>query len=109
MSKWRTVLMRCEESGSVASMTLPLRVSRRGISSLDFTPEKCYLVFYSSSLALLDTVMKRQVILYCTAAFLACGIFTRPIAAEQQNCAPPVALPVSTEPNIFTEEQEGYL
>jgi WD40 repeat protein len=53
--------------------------------------------------------MNRQVILHCGVAFLLCGIFNYSLAAQQQNCAPPVALPTSTEPNIFSEEQEVYL
>ncbi len=53
--------------------------------------------------------MKRQTFLHCDIALLLCSIFACQVAAQQQNCAPPVALPVSTEPNIFTEEQEVYL
>ncbi len=32
-----------------------------------------------------------------------------PVLAQQQPCTPPVALPTTTDPNIFTEEQEIYL
>jgi WD40 repeat protein len=53
--------------------------------------------------------MRREIILHCTVALLACGLFAYPNAAQQQNCAPPVALPTSTEPNIFTAEQEIFL
>ena len=53
--------------------------------------------------------MKRQAIAYCHVAFFLCSIFPCRVAAQQQNCAPPVALPVSTESNIFTEKQEVYL
>lgn len=53
--------------------------------------------------------MKRQAIPYCYVALFLCSIFPCQVAAQRQNCAPPVALPVSSEPNIFTEEQEIYL
>jgi hypothetical protein len=54
-------------------------------------------------------MMKRQIILQCYLTLLLCCLFACPTAAQQPNCAPPVALPTSTEPNIFTEEQEVYL
>lgn len=52
--------------------------------------------------------MKRTKVLYYSAALL-CSILVCPLAAQPQNCAPPVALPTSTEPNIFTDEKEVYL
>src|SRR6266436_206058 len=53
--------------------------------------------------------MKHQVILHCGLALLVCSALSYSISAQQQNCSPPVALPTSSEPNIFTEEQEVYL
>src|SRR5258707_9128810 len=53
--------------------------------------------------------MKRRNILHCFAALLACGIFGHSIAGQQQKCAPPVALPASSEPNMFADEKEVYL
>ena len=52
--------------------------------------------------------MKRNKVLYYSAALL-CSILVYPSAAQQQNCTPPVALPSSTEPNIFADEKEVYL
>lgn len=36
-------------------------------------------------------------------------LFLSPLRAQENKCLPPITLPVSTEPNIFTEEQEVYL
>jgi len=53
--------------------------------------------------------MRRQVILHCHVALLLCCIFACQVAAQKEPCAPPLALPASTEPNIFTDEKEVYL
>src|SRR5882724_4960570 len=53
--------------------------------------------------------MKRQGIFHYPVALLAFSIFALSIVAQQQPCAPPVALPTSTEPNMFTGEKEVYL
>jgi hypothetical protein len=49
--------------------------------------------------------MKNKIALLFVALFL-CRILA---SAQADKCAPPVALPASVEPNIFTEEQEVYL
>jgi predicted Zn-dependent protease len=46
---------------------------------------------------------------FLVAALMLCSILGSPLAAQPQKCQPPVALPTSTEPNIFSEEQEVYL
>jgi WD40 repeat protein len=43
------------------------------------------------------------------AALLWCSILVYSSAAQQKTCAPPVALPTATEPNIFTDEKEVFL
>jgi hypothetical protein len=71
---------------------------------------KCYLDFrILQALQLWMTFMKRRVIVHSCIVLFLFSISSRQVEAQPQNCAPPVALPVSTEPNIFTEEQEGYL
>jgi hypothetical protein len=50
--------------------------------------------------------MKRLTLVLLT--ILLCGILSLPIKAQQPECQPP-ALPKSSEPNIFTEEQEVFL
>jgi WD40 repeat protein len=52
--------------------------------------------------------MKKR-LLSCFAALMLCSILVYPLAAQPQKCAPPVALPASTEPNFFTDEKETYL
>jgi len=42
-------------------------------------------------------------------AFVLCSIMVYPPAAQPQKCAPPVALPAASEPNIFSTEQEIFL
>jgi WD40 repeat protein len=46
---------------------------------------------------------------FCSVAFLLCSILASPLAAQQEKCAPPVALPSSSEPNFFADEKEVYL
>ena len=53
--------------------------------------------------------MNPPTLLHCFAALLLGSILAHPLVAQQQNCLPQVALPAPTEPNIFSEEQEGYL
>lgn len=53
--------------------------------------------------------MKSQNILRCFLALLACGVLANSLSAQQQKCAPPVALPTSSEPNMFADEKEVYL
>jgi WD40 repeat protein len=48
-------------------------------------------------------------ILVLAAASILCSILVYPLAAQTEKCAPPVSLPPSTEPNIFSDEQEIYL
>src|SRR5207244_13026594 len=55
-----------------------------------------------------DFSMKRKINSYF-AALMLCSILVYPLAAQPQKCAPPVALPASTEPNFFTNEKETYL
>jgi WD40 repeat protein len=43
------------------------------------------------------------------AALMLCSILGSQLAAQPQKCQPPVALPTSAEPNIFSGEQEVYL
>jgi hypothetical protein len=50
--------------------------------------------------------MKRQTLVLL--ALLLCGTFSLPIKAQQKECQPP-ALPQSSEPNIFSQEQEVFL
>jgi predicted Zn-dependent protease len=42
-------------------------------------------------------------------AFVLCSIMVYPPAAQPQKCAPPLALPAASEPNIFSTEQEIFL
>lgn len=53
--------------------------------------------------------MYSRIHLHLFVAFLLGSILAYPVAAQQQTCLPPVTLPAPTEPNIFSEEQEGYL
>jgi predicted Zn-dependent protease len=46
---------------------------------------------------------------FLVAALVLCSILGSQLAAQPQKCQPPVALPTSTEPNIFSGEQEVYL
>src|ERR1700730_5039624 len=41
--------------------------------------------------------------------FLLLLVMAFPFHAQRKDCLPPVSLPESSEPNIFTEEQEVYL
>src|SRR5213592_3179194 len=52
--------------------------------------------------------MKNKIALLFVALIL-CGVTASTLAAQADKCAPPVALPAATEPNIFSEEQEVYL
>ena len=53
--------------------------------------------------------MRRNPVLLSAAALLWCSILVYSSAAQQKTCAPPVALPTATEPNIFTDEKEVFL
>lgn len=53
--------------------------------------------------------MRRNPVLLYAAALLWCSILVYSSAAQQKTCAPPVALPTATEPNIFTDEKEVFL
>jgi predicted Zn-dependent protease len=52
--------------------------------------------------------MKTKIV-FSVAALMLCSILVYPLAAQPQKCSPPVALPTSSEPNIFSAEQENYL
>jgi WD40 repeat protein len=52
--------------------------------------------------------MKTKII-FSLAAFVLCSILASPLTAQPQKCDPPVPLPKSSEPNIFSAEQEIFL
>jgi WD40 repeat protein len=53
--------------------------------------------------------MKRQTLFHLSLLMLLSCTAVFPLQAQQGDCLPPVALPKSTEPNIFSQEQEIYL
>jgi hypothetical protein len=53
--------------------------------------------------------MKNSKLIRLLLGFTFCSILAYPLPAQQTDCLPPVALPVATEPNIFNDEQEGFL
>lgn len=54
-------------------------------------------------------MMKSQIIFPLLLLMALSGIIVFPLQAQEGDCLPPVALPKSTEPNIFSPEQETYL
>jgi len=52
--------------------------------------------------------MKMRIPFPCCALLLL-SLLANSASAQEQKCAPPVALPTSTESNFFTDEKEVYL
>src|SRR5687767_180862 len=54
------------------------------------------------------TLFRRALLSGLLLVFLVPGLLS-PVTNAQEKCLSPIPLPVPTEPNIFTEEQEVYL